>query len=99
MFKLLMSWDIRPGYEEEYFEFVVREFGPGLAECGIRLTDAWFTTYGDRPQILAGGVAENLEDLQRTLTSEAWRRLKEELLTYVTGYSEKIIRASGEFQL
>jgi len=32
MFKLLMSWNIRPGYEDEYFEFIVQEFGPAPAE-------------------------------------------------------------------
>lgn len=99
MFKLLMSWNIRPGYEDEYFEFVVREFGPGLVKLGVRPTDAWYTAYGDRPQILTGGIAENLEGLQRALSSDEWRRLKEKLLTYITDYSQKVIRASGGLQL
>ncbi len=55
MVKLLMSWNIRPRYEDEYFEFIVREFGPGLVALGIRPTDAWYTYYGDYPQILTGG--------------------------------------------
>jgi len=33
--KLLMSWDIAPEHEEEYFEFVVREFLPGVAGLGL----------------------------------------------------------------
>ena len=99
MFKLLMSWNIRPGQEEAYFEFVVRELGPGLLKLGIRPTDAWYTQYGDRPQILAGGVAEDLESLQTALASDEWRNLKKKLSTYVTDYSHKIIHASGGFQL
>ncbi|MBE9471919.1 MAG: hypothetical protein IMY75_07420 [Chloroflexi bacterium] len=99
MFKLLMSWNIRPGYEDEYFEFVVREFGPGLAKLGVRPTDAWYTAYGDRPQILMGGIAEGLESMQHALVSDEWHRLKEKLLTYVTDYRQKVIRASGGFQL
>lgn len=99
MFKLLMSWNIRPGYEDEYFEFVVREFGPGLAKLGVRPTDAWYTAYGDRPQILMGGIAQELESMQRALVSDEWRSLKEKLLTYVTDYRQKVIRASGGFQL
>lgn len=99
MVKLLMSWNIRSGYEDEYLEFVVREFGPTLVRLGIRPTDAWYTYYGDHPQILTGGIAEDLDQLQRILASNEWRNLKEKLLTYVTDYSQKIIRASGGFQL
>ena len=99
MFKLLLSWNIQPGREDEYFEFVVQEFGPGLIKIGVRPTDAWYTQYGDHPQILTGGVMEDLESLQRALASGEWRRLKKKLLTYVADYSQKIIRASGGFQL
>jgi len=99
MFKLLMSWNIRSGQEEAYFEFVVREFGPGLVKLGVRPTDAWYTQYGDRPQILTGGVAENMEGLQTALTSDEWHSLREKLFTYVTDYNQKIVYASGGFQV
>jgi hypothetical protein len=99
MFKLLMSWNIRPGREDEYFEFVIREFGPGLIKLGVRPTDSWYTQYGDHPQILSGGVVEDLESLKHAIASDEWRELKSKLLTYVTDYSQKVIRASGGFQL
>jgi len=99
VFKLLMSWNIQPGHEDEYFEFVVREFGPGLLEIGIQPTDAWYTYYGDHPQILTGGVVEDLENLQHALASDEWRKLKKKLFDYVIDYNQKIIRASGGFQL
>ncbi len=99
MFKLLMSWNIRPGHEDEYFEFVMREFGPGLIKLGVRPTDAWYTQYGDHPQILQGGIAEDLDSLQRVLASDEWSKMKSKLLRHVTDYSQKIVRASGGFQL
>jgi hypothetical protein len=99
MFKLLMSWNIRPGQEDEYFQFVVQELGPGLVELGVRITDAWYTQYGDAPQILTGGVTDDAEELQKALASEKWFRLKNRLLNYVTDYDQKIIVASGGFQL
>ena len=37
--KLLMSWDIAPEHEQEYFEFVVREFIPGVQRMGFELSD------------------------------------------------------------
>jgi hypothetical protein len=99
MYKLLMSWDIRPGQESAYFEFVVQEFGPGLLKMGVRPTDAWYTYYGDAPQILTGGVTEDIETLRTILGSDDWRKLKRKLLTFVTNYEQKVIRASGGFQL
>ncbi|RLC67088.1 MAG: hypothetical protein DRI48_03185 [Chloroflexi bacterium] len=99
MYKLLMFWNILPGREDEYFEFVIRELGPGMIDLGVKPTDAWYTQYGDRPQILTGGVAEDLESLERALASEEWRKLKKKLLNYVTDYRQKIVRASGGFQL
>ncbi|HEY73768.1 MAG: hypothetical protein DRJ03_18160 [Chloroflexi bacterium] len=99
MFKLLMSWNIRSGQEEAYFEFIVRKFGPGLVQLGIRPTDAWYTQYGDRPQILTGGITEDMESLQTALASDEWLNLREKLFTYVTDYSQKVVRASGGFQV
>ena len=99
MVKLLMSWDIRSGHEGEYFEFVVQEFGPGLLKLGVRITDAWYTTFGDDPQILTGGVADDLDAMNSVLQSDEWRQLKRKLLTFVTNFEQKVIPATGRFQL
>ncbi len=99
MVKLLMTWNIKQGRESEYFEFIVQEFGPELAKLGVKPTDAWYTAYGECPQILTGGVAEDLESVRTMLATEEWRELKKKLLTYVTDYQQKIVRASGGFQL
>lgn len=99
MVKLLMTWNIRPGSESDYFEFFIREFAPGLLKLGIQASDAWYTYYGEPPQILAGAVAEDLESLQRALATEDWFQLKAKLMVYVTDYSQKIVKATGGFQL
>ena len=99
MVKLLMTWNIRDGLEDEYFEFVMQEFGPGMLELGIQPTDAWYTAYGNRPQILTGGVADDLSSLREALASKKWRELKLALLTYVTDFNQKLVHASGGFQL
>lgn len=97
--KLLMSWDIRPGREQEYFEFVVQEFIPGLQRLGLQPSDAWFTVYGDHPQILTSAVVSNLERLMRILHSQAWKDLESRLQEYVTNYHYKVVRARPGFQL
>lgn len=99
MFKILMFWNIRPGRGDEYFEFILQEFGPTLVKLGIQPIDAWYTYYGEGPQILTSGVAEDLETVKRVLSSEEWKKLKMKLLSYVTDYEQKVVRAEGGFQL
>lgn len=99
MVKLLMGWNIIPGRESEYFDFIVQEFEPGLGEMGLQTTEVWYTVYGDWPQILTGTVARDLEAMQRVLVSQRWRQLKARLLELVTDYQQKIIPANGGYQL
>ncbi|WP_423223930.1 hypothetical protein [Candidatus Amarolinea aalborgensis] len=99
MIKLLMSWDIKMGREQPYFEFIVREFAPGLMRLGIQPTEAWYTIYGKGPQILTGGVTDDLDTMQHILNSQDWQRLHSKLLNYVTNYQQKVVEASGRFQL
>jgi len=94
-----MGWNIIPGRESEYFDFIVQEFEPALSEMGLQTTDVWYTLYGDWPQIVTGTVARNLETMQRVLASERWRGLKRQLLQFVTDYQQKIISANGGYQL
>lgn len=99
MIKLLMSWDIRPGREADYMEFITEEFAPGMVKLGIQPTEAWYTVAGNRPQMLSGGIAEDQETMMSILRSEQWQELEKKLLTYVLNYEYKIVPASGNFQL
>ena len=99
MVKLLMSWDIKPGYDAEYFEFVVRDFVPGITRLGLQPTEAWFTLYGDCPQVLTGGIAEDLATMKDILNSDDWKELHAKLQEYVHNYEQKIVRASSGLQL
>lgn len=99
MMKLLMSWDIKAGREQPYFEFIVREFAPKLMRLGLQPTEAWYTVYGEGPQILSGGVTNDLEAMNAILASDDWKALCSQLLAYVTNFEIKVVAASGSFQL
>jgi len=98
MIKLLMSLDIKPGREQEYFEFVVREWMPGLQQLGLQPTDNWYTQYGNAPQILSGVTADNMKAMRQILETEEWKALKSQLLTFVDNYEQKVVNAKGGFQ-
>jgi hypothetical protein len=99
MVKLLMSWDIKPGAESDYFEFIVREFAPGLMKLGIQPTEVWYTVVGEGPQILTGGVAEDLPTMKSILAHDDWQMLRTKLFDYVKNFDYKIVRATSKFQL
>lgn len=96
--KLLMSWDIAPEKEQEYFEFVIGEWIPGIQRMGLEPTEAWATIYGDYPQIQVALLAPDLPDAQRVLNSVEWTRLRDQLFTFVKNYSYKVVPAKTGFQ-
>ncbi len=99
--KLLMNWDIKEGRDQDYFEFVVREWVPGITKLGLEPTDAWYTVYSnnDAPQILAAGIASSVGKMRDILASTEWKELHDKLLDYVENYQHKVVRVSGGFQL
>ena len=97
--KLLMRWDVRPETESEYFEFLVHEFIPGLNKLGISDIQVWYTQYGTCEQKLASGIANTTEKMQDALRSSSWHQLSDRLQQYVDNFSQKVIPASGGFQI
>jgi len=94
-----MTWDITPGREQEYFEFVVREFIPQVQQLGMELKDAWLTMYGNQPQIMASAQMADLTAMQSILDSKEWQGLINRLLDYVENYQYKIVPARSGFQM
>ncbi len=97
--KLIMTWDITQGREQEYFEFVVREFIPQVQQLGMELKDAWLTMYGDQPQIMASAQMEDLTSMQSILDSKEWQGLINRLKDFVENYQYKIVPAKTGFQM
>ncbi len=97
--KLLMTWDLVPGREREYFEFVGGEFEMGLRGLGIRLTDAWLTNYGKQPQFLVGVEAESYRKMQAALGTDEWGSLRARLLEFVTNFEWRVVEAADRFQM
>ncbi len=97
--KLLMTWDILSGREQEYFEFIVRDWIPGLQRLGMEPSDAWFTMYGSRPQIMTSVQVPSLGSLQDTLAQADWKEITQRLLEYVENFDYKVVQARSGFQM
>ncbi len=97
--KLILTYDILPGRDQEYFEFLVRELAPGLAKLGLEPTESWYTMYGKRPSIMLGGIAEDYKAAKALLDHPQWKALYERLSAYVSNFNSKIIRVTPYFPM
>jgi len=97
--KLLLTWDILPNLEQEYFEFVISDFLPEIKELGIRPADVWYTMYGDQPQIMIAAKTQSQASLNVVMASKEWQLLLEKLSGFVKNFSYKVIPAQTGFQL
>lgn len=97
--KLLMSWDIQPGREEDYFEFHIRKFVPALEGLGVALSEAWLTVYGEQPRLLAEAVIPTIDSARKVLGSSAWQDLGLQMEDLVDNFNYKLVPARGGFQM
>jgi len=97
--KLLMTWDILPDREQEYFEFVVSKFIPEIKLLGIKPVDAWYTLYGQSSQIMVTAKTESQAALEVAMASSEWNKLIDNLLGFVDNFSYKVIPSRPGFQL
>ena len=97
--KLLMTWDILPNLEQDYFEFMISDFLPEMKQLGIRPADIWYTMYGDQPQIMVAAKTQSQASLNVVMASKEWQLLLENLSKFVKNFSYKVIPAQTGFQL
>ena len=94
--RLILTWNIRPGREQEYSMFVNDRLAPGLVEIGLPPHDVYYTAYGDVPQIMVVLDVPDLAALQDVLASRRWQELKQELSQYIEDYQERVVKANGD---
>jgi len=96
--KVLITWNVRPGHEQEYFGYVVGEYLPEVNQLGLDVTDAWVTVFGDHPQVLIGAVMPDLPSAQRLIHSPDWLNLSDRLQEFVRDFDLKLVTQRGAFQ-
>ncbi|GIV96461.1 MAG: hypothetical protein KatS3mg057_1118 [Herpetosiphonaceae bacterium] len=100
MVKLLMTWDIQSGKEQEYLDFITSEFSSMLMRQGLVISDAWLSQAGEGPQVTIGALAEDPLELRLFLEGEDWRQLRDKLSAYVTNFRARVTNPQpGGFQI
>jgi len=98
-YNVVLTYDVMPEQEEDYYRFTLSEFVPGLQGLGLYLARAWHTAYGDYPLRQSEFVAEDLATIRKALSSDAFHRLEDRLQEYVFNYERKIVPFNEGFQL
>ncbi|MCB0210633.1 MAG: hypothetical protein KDJ52_14940 [Anaerolineae bacterium] len=96
--KLLVSYNIKPNREAEYYRYVLGEFLPELQSVGLIMDEGWHTAYGDYPIRLIVFRTQDGVELPDVLASEQWSKGKESLLKFVRDYEERVVPAKNVFQ-
>ncbi len=97
--KLVLSFDIQPGSQQVYYQFMISQFIPATQGMGLQMVDAWHMVYGNYPSRITSFVGLDLEAMREVLNSPEWRELEKRLKEYVTGYSWRMIPLREGFQL
>lgn len=98
--KLVISFDIKPGSQQVYYQFMISQFIPSVQGMGLRMSDAWHTVYGEYPSRSTSFVGLDLQEMRTFLISPEWKDLEERLQEYVNRYSWRIIpEREGGIQL
>jgi hypothetical protein len=98
-YKLILTYDIQASRQQEYMQFVLGTFVPGIQEMGLYLLGVYHTVVGDYPDRQAEYVSESWEIMERAINSERFSRLEEALKSYTTNYSRKVVKYRKGFQL
>jgi len=75
MLKVLISYDMLPGKEQECQEYFVNKLAPGLTKIGFRISDVLYTMWGESPQILSGGLVDDMPEAKKIFLSPPWTKL------------------------
>jgi hypothetical protein len=97
--KLMMTWDILPGREEDYFEFHIRQFVPALEKMGLVLHEAWLTQYGEQPRLMVEALVPSLTRARNILVSNDWDHLGMLLQDLVENFDYKVVPNRTRWQM
>jgi hypothetical protein len=96
MYKVLISYDMQKGKEQDCQEYLVNKLAPGLARMGFQFSDVWYTVWGSSPEILGGGEVESLEKARTIFNSNAWERLARGMDELSENLKVRVVQAEDE---
>jgi hypothetical protein len=92
--KVVISYDMNEGREQEAQDYLVNKLAPGLAKLGFRVSDVWYTVWGSSPQITSGGEVETVEKAQDIFYSKEWKKLEAGMGELTRNFKVRLVKSS-----
>lgn len=92
-------WDLAPGKQQAYSDFLMTYYNPTLNKIGIKLVGGYYVTVGMGPRIIAVGLAQTLNELEGALASPEYEDITNRLMEFVTHYHSKILIPTGRVKM
>jgi hypothetical protein len=100
VWKFNQYFNIIPGREKEYAEFVLKDHLPTIEKLGIKMTGGWRVVVGSGPYIVAEGTAASIVEIAKAIETPEFSRITKILTSnYVTDYSSRILAPTGRIEL
>ncbi len=95
MLKVMITYDMQEGKEQACQEYLVNKLAPGLAKLGFRVSDVWYTVWGNSPQITSGGEIEDIAHARTIFQSNAWESLAEGMEETARNLQVRLVRSNN----
>jgi hypothetical protein len=89
--KLMHYWTINPSSKNEYADFIIKRFIPGVNRLGMHTVAGWSVLVGSYSDVIMETVTSDLDQLEAALKTRDYRVLKSELLNLVRNYKTKVM--------
>lgn len=89
------SWDIIPGMEDSYVEFVTSAMLPAMTALGLVPVGGYYVEVGFGPRIIAVSRADDFESLCRTVGGNNFRQLVLQVKSLVRNYRITMLEPTG----
>lgn len=100
VWKLNQYWNIIPGMEEEYTQFVKNDHLPTMEKLGVKVVAGWRVIVGSGPYIVSEASAPSIVDIAQAIDTHEFRRVVRKLkTTYVTDYHSRILAPTGRIDV
>lgn len=95
MIKVVISYDMQEGREQDCQEYLVNKLAPGLAKLGFQMSDVWYTVWGQSPQISSGGEIKDMRQARGIFLSSDWERLAEGMQELTSNFQVRLVRSDN----
>jgi len=93
--KFNQYWTIISEKREEYGNFIIKEFIPGINSLGIHVVAGWSVLVGSYSEMIVESMSNDLELIEKALKDPKFKDLRENLLNYVKSYKTKVLIPAG----